>query len=325
MDNGGHRLRLVIHGPIVKLDNTVPLLDESLQILLSEFEVPGWHHQFVPITGIVHPYEENEVVSRLPFTAQHIKRIGEMDVFQDGSRYWLVDNRWGMTEIDVPSAQWRSWIIAEPKLDPMRVAEQAVLWPLAQLLRPRGLHLLPAVSAVREGFAVLVICPFGLEPELSAMINSGYKIIGQRWTALREEDGRLALLHMPGQIERFTTPRLRIGAEEQSGSWLDITEQHPGSRQRHAFCDAVLVAEPARRGQAHSRQTDSNDAVELLQREWPIIDLEDSQSSTSLASQLAQSCRCFEVQLSRNTKDLLGLLNSARYASPMRDGKSAAA
>jgi hypothetical protein len=178
---------------------------------------------------------------------------------------------------------------------------------------------------VRDGFAVLMICPFGLEPELTAMIASGYKVIGQRWTALREEDGRLALLHMPGRIERSTTPRLRYSTDERQEGWLDLTLEHPGSRQSHAFCDAVLVAEPARRAKALLRGAETTEAIDLLRREWPIFELDDARRGVSLASRLGQNCRCFEVQLSRNTKDLLGQLNSVRYANAMGDGQSVAA
>ena len=130
---------------------------------------------------------------------------------------------------------------------------------------------------------------------------------------------------MPGRMEHSTTPRLRFTSDEQQKGWLDLTEQHPGSRQSHAFCDAVLLAEPTRRGQARLRATDSIEAIDLLQREWPILELDCASKGRSLASQLAQSCRCFEVQLSRNTKDLLGLLNSARYANTTGDGQSVAA
>jgi hypothetical protein len=323
---GGEGLRkLAVHGPVVQIECTVPALDESLDVLLSRFDVPHWPKDFLPTCGSIHPYDESEVQSRLPDSARHVTRTSEMmDVYEDADRFWLVDDRWGMSEIDLHYNEWRSWIIPSPKLDAFRVAELSVLWPMAQLLRPRGLHLLPAISAVRDGFAVLMICPFGVEPELTALINSGYKIIGQRWTALREEDGRMALLHMPGRIERATTPRLRFGNEEQE-SWLDLTQIYPGSWQNHAFCDAVLVAEPGRRQKAHLRATDSTDARELLGREWPMVELDRSRRGSSLIGKLAENCPVFEVQLSRNTKDLLALLNSVRYANPIGDRQSAAA
>ena len=216
-----------------------------------------------------------------------------------------------MSEIDIARNQWRSWIVPQPKLDPYRTAELSVVWPMSQLLRSRGLHLLPAISAVRDGFAFLLICPFGAEPELTAMIASGYKLIGQRWTALREEDGRMALLHMPGRVERLTTPRLRYGSDEQE-SWIDVTREYPGSWQSHAFCDAVLIAEPGRRAKANLRETEPSEAASLLRDAWPMTELHPTRRPSPLPELLAQSCRCFEVQLSRSTKDLLTLLNTVR-------------
>src|SRR5206468_1045031 len=144
----------------------------------------------------------------------------------------------------------RSWIIPDLKIDAIRAAEFAILWPLAQLIRGRGVHLIPAASAVRDGFAALMFCPFGVEPELSSLISAGFRVIGQRWTALREEDGRVALLHMPGRVERAITPRLRVGGSE-AGGWFNLMEEHCGAWQNHAFCDAVLITGAGRRPTSH--------------------------------------------------------------------------
>lgn len=326
MGSGGSRRKLAIHGPVVELDCSVPSLEESLDALLGEFAVAGWPQAFVPTTGVIHPYEEAEVLSRLPASARHIIRTSDsIDIYEEGDRYWLVDDRWGMSEIDLARGHWRSWIVPAPAIDPYRVAELSTLWPLAQLLSARGLHMMPAISAVRDGFAVLLICPFGVEPELKAMIAGGYKVIGQRWTALREEDGRLALLHLPGKVERLATPRLRYSTDEQE-SWIDVTREYPGSWQNHAFCDAVLVAEPARRASANLRETESpGNAVNLLRDAWPTVELQPAHRLSPIPEALIRSCRCFEVRLSRNTKEFLSLLNSMRYANPFSAEQSAAA
>lgn len=318
------RRKLAVHGPVVELDCTVPELAPSLDLLLGRFTVPGWPEGFAPAFGSIRPYEQAEVSRCLSTSARHAGRTPEMmDVYEEGERFWLVDDRWGMCEINILKAQWRSWVLPQPRLDSLRVAEMAVLWPMAQLLRSRGLHLLPAVSAVRDGFAMLLICPFGLEPELTTMVAAGFKIIGQRWTGVREEDGRLALLHLPGRTQRSTVPRLRSSIGE-AETWIDLADEYPGSWQNHAFCDAVLIAEPGRRPRAHLRQCDPAAAINVVRRAWPIVELHPTRRASQLPARLAQGCRCYELQLSRNPKDLLALLNSLPYADE-RPSHSAAA
>src|SRR5581483_10770081 len=108
--------------------------------------------------------------------------------------------RWGLSELNLLKGQFRSWVLPHPSIEPYRVFEMAVLWPLAQLLRAKGLHLLPGISVARSGWGMLLISPFSIELELSALVRAGFKVIGQHWTILREEDNRVAMLHLPGQI-----------------------------------------------------------------------------------------------------------------------------
>jgi hypothetical protein len=218
-----------------------------------------------------------------------------------------------MVEVNFLRGSWRSWVLPRPQLDPVRVAEMAVLWPAAQLLRPRGLYLLPAASAVRNGWAFLLLCPFGLEPELTALARSGYKIIGQRWTAVREEEGRLALLHLPGVVERGLAPRLG-GATSVGAPWVDLNGQFLGSTQNHAFCDAVLVADAGRRAHTALTELGPADALHLLRQAWPIVELHPHRRHSPLPLKLSQQCRCAELQLSRGPTELLHLLDSFRYA-----------
>jgi hypothetical protein len=233
-------------------------------------------------------------------------------VYEEGERYWLVDERWGLAEVNLLKGQWRSWVLPGPalKLDPLRCAERAVLWPLAQLTRARGVHLLPAVAAVRDGWAVLILCPFSLEPELRAMIRDGYRIVGQRWTAVREEEGRLALLHMPGRVERPGAAHLRSAADDDT--WLDLTAGRGWARQEHAFCDAVLIAEPGRRGCAEARELSPAEAAAHLRRAWPLPDVHAGRRASHLPALLSRQCRCASAQLSRDPKENLELLAAMR-------------
>jgi len=308
--SGPTRLKLALHGAAIQLDNFLPQLDAPLRRLLGTFSVPGWPERFAPVHGTVRPYDHAEVMRHLSPAARAWPRhaVDLSDVYQDGARFWLVDDRWGMAEINFLKGQWRSWVLPGAKFDPVRCAEMAVLWPLAQLLRPRGVYLLPAASAVRAGWAFLMICPFGAGAELSALIDSGYKLIGQRWTALREEDGRLALLHVPGLVQRPP------GAPGGRGGWVDLNERSPLRWQNHAFCDAVLVAHPGRRAHTNLRELDPASSAALLRRAWPISELHPTRRHGPLPSKLPHLCRCADLQLSRDPAELLALLDDFQAA-----------
>ena len=86
--------------------------------------------------------------------------------------------------------------------DPVRTTDAAVHWPLAQLMARRGVQMVPGVAIARENFGVLLLGELSLEPELTALITAGYRVIGQRWVALQEEAGGIAMLHLPGHVQQ---------------------------------------------------------------------------------------------------------------------------
>src|SRR2546421_1255110 len=173
----GSRRKLAVHGPVIDLQCTVAELEQTIELLVGSFQVPTWPDGFTPLCGTIHPYEQAEVARHLSPTAQHLVRTANLlDIYNEGERFWLVDDRWGMAEINLLRGSWRSWILPNPSLDRLTVVEQSLIWPLAQLIRAKGVNLLPAVSVVRDGFAVLLICPFGLEPELTMLTSNGYRI-----------------------------------------------------------------------------------------------------------------------------------------------------
>jgi hypothetical protein len=310
--------RFAVHGLAVEVDCAVPEVSAEIDRALGAFEVNGWPDGFAPVGGVVRTFDSATVARHVSPTARPLPRSQDLaELYEDGERFWLVDERRGMVEVNFLKGTWRSWVLPHPQVDPVRVAEMAVLWPLAQLLRPRGLYLLPAAAAVRDGFAVLLVCPFGIGPELTALARAGYKIIGQQWTAVREEDGRLALLHLPGRVERGAAPRLlRWAAEAGASNWVDLNAQFPGSAQHHAFCDAVLVAGAGRRAQAALTSLDPSDALHLLRQAWPIAELHPHRRHSPLPLKLSQQCRCAEVQLSRNSAELVELLEGLRCGAP---------
>ena len=83
MVDGVSRRKLAIHGPLVELDCSVPFIEDSIDALLGKFAVDGLPDTF-PTTGVIHPYDESEVFSRLPSSARHVTRTSEsMDVYEE--------------------------------------------------------------------------------------------------------------------------------------------------------------------------------------------------------------------------------------------------
>src|SRR5206468_3793993 len=135
----------------------------------------------------------------------------------------------------------------------------------------------------------------------------------------------------PGRVERWVTPRLRSASDTRSepkgthsfakgyvpfeSGWLDLMDEHDGAWQNHAFCDAVLIAEAGRRPKAHLREVSAAESLHVLRRIWPMVELHPARRQSQIAARLAQTCRCAELQLSRNPKDLLALLNTLRYST----------
>jgi hypothetical protein len=317
--------RFAVHGHAVEVECAVASVMGEVGRMLGAFDVGAWPDGFTPVSGSVRAYDTAVVCRHVSQNARPVppqRSLELAELYEEGERFWLVDERWGMVEVNFLKGTWRSWVLPRPQLDPVRCAEMAVMWPMAQLLRPRGLHLLPAASAVRDGFAFLLLCPFGPGPELAALIRAGYRVIGQRWTAVREEDGRLAMLHVPGRVERGPglapappEPFGRTGITPAPAQWLDLTAQYPGSAQNHAFCDAVLVTDPARRPHASARELEPSDALHLLRQAWPLAELHPHRRHSMLAARLAQQCRCAEVQLSRDSSELLQLLEDVKHGS----------
>jgi hypothetical protein len=319
--------RFFIHGAPVEIDCGYSPLAPQIEWALGAFTgaAAGAPHNLVPISGSVQPYDLRVIHKYLSPTARRCApgaatHDGDpLELYEEDERFWLVDERWGMTEINMLRGQWRSWALPEPKIDPVRCAERAVLWPLAQLLRGRGLHLLPAVSAVRDGWAVLIFGACDLGPELVAMMEAGYRVIGQRWTAIREEEGRIALLQMPGRVERPAGPRLAGTAGQndffQGDGWVDLTGQQRGSRQAHAFCDAVLSIMPGRRPPAPLGELLPSQALSALRQAWPIHELHPARRAPLLPGKLARHCRCAQAHLSRDPRDMLALLDALRGRS----------
>jgi len=289
---GGSIGRYSIHGIAVVLQSHVPALQPQVDALLAPFSSASDGPAASALVGTLRPYSQAEVLRHLSPSAVRLAVPGKLiEAYRDGERTWIVDDRWGMLEMNVLQGTWRSWLLPRPAIPPARCAERAVLRPLAELLRPRGLTLLPAAALARDGWGVLLISSFNIAAEMAALVNAGYRVIGQRWTALREVRhgaGRVEMLHIPSRIES------RI----------------PGVTQARALCDAVALIQPGRRAVARAVQLQPEQAFDALRRGWPIVELH--RSRADLPRRLAQGCRCIELHLSHQPEDILGLLETLR-------------
>ena len=320
---GPQPMRFSVHGHAVEIrcdDPALAAVAAAVRQQFAPFTVADFPPGFAPVTGTVEPFDAAIVQRHLSTAAVRFgTTAGPMaEIFHDptdAERFWLIDDRWGIAELNLLRGRWRAWVLPRPAADATAVAESAVMWPVAQLMRGKGLHLLPAVSVARDGWAALIVAPFGIEPELSVLLDAGYAVIGQRWTAVREEDGRVALLHLPGWVERQWAPRLRyLGTDDAAGTGgrVDLTAGRPLAFLNHAFCSVVLVAEPGRRAAAHLRDLPTAAASNMLRRSWPLVDLQPDRKAVQLSRHLPRRCRCAELQLSREPIDLLRLLDGVR-------------
>ena len=299
----GNSYRLALHGLAVEILCEVDALRPALEDYLGEFAVPGWPQGFTPVVGTIRTFDERQTLKGLSPAA---KRTGDGDspeIFHDAERYWLIDERWGMSEINLLKGHWKSWIIPNASADLIRCVHAFVLWPLAQLLRMRSLHLLPACAVGRGGRAFLILCPYSIEPELAALIRAGWRIIGQSWTAVREENGKIELLHMPGHVERSPAPRLcSVGAHS---LWVDLMQEHDGAEQRYGWCEGVLVVESGRRPEVSMNIVDPSATASLLKAAWPIAELHPQRTPGQFASRLAHKCACYQVAVSRDASEFV--------------------
>ena len=266
-----------------------------------------------PVEGAVLPYRESEVLRHVSADAVRLEGGDPLlEIYRDGGeRFWRVDERWGMCEVNLLKRTWRSWILPEPACDDVRLFEASVLWPMAQLARGAGLHLIQATAVGRDGRGVLILSPFGLAPELAALAGDRVGVIGQRWTAMREApDGRVSLLSVPGRSQLSPAPRLSSAGVVAQPTWADLAA---GNACESATCELVLIVEPMRRQQCGVTALPAAVAREQLNRLWPTPLLSAGRTATSsgvnpLISKLVRSSTVHRVRLSHDGGDLARLL-----------------
>lgn len=300
--------RLSIHGLPAIIHCAVGSLDEMIRRTMAEFLVKVWPEKLVPCDGTIRPYNKDEVLKHLSNTAVRISGPRDpMELYQENERFWLIDDRWGLTEINLLKSQWRSWVLDDANLDVDRAFEMTLMWPAAQLLRARGLDLIPAATVNRNGWGLLILSPFNVEPELTALVKSGFRIVGQRWSALRDENSKITALHMPGQIER--TVNLANGT---GSSFINLEDEFVGSSADRGACDTIVLVEPGRRPTPYLRLIPASNALPALRRAWPIVELHPHRVHGQLPAKISRRCKVYTARLSRRPQDLLAMLEHAK-------------
>ena len=306
-----------IHGPAVTLTNSCRELDEQIKFFLDPFALKRHSPGPLEIDGQIRPFDLTEVTRSLSAAADSRRRCDELvEIYSLAERHWIVDERWGVCEIDLLKHRWRSWLLPRSLLDPIQLAEAAVLHPMAQLLRLRGVDLVPAIAIERAGWGALVIVPYPISAEIARIVRAGYRVIGQRWTALVRQNGRITLRRVPGLLESSALPGKSVS---RGAAWIDLTWDNPWASADLAWCEAVLAIAPGRRSTSQGRVVPMAESQPFLRHAWPIRQLPvDRPRLQHPAATLAAQCICLSLQLSRHEDEFLQLIEFARKRSASR-------
>ncbi|MBC7773235.1 MAG: hypothetical protein H7210_12120, partial [Pyrinomonadaceae bacterium] len=91
-----------------------PIGHEVLR-LLGDFSVSDLPATASPITGVIRPYESEDVLKHVSPGAVPLQSPDDlMELYHEDERFWLIDERWGMSELNLLKSQWRSWILPRP-------------------------------------------------------------------------------------------------------------------------------------------------------------------------------------------------------------------
>jgi hypothetical protein len=285
--------------------------------MLGPFSLKRSCGDAIQTQGVIRPFDLSEVMHSLSSATASVRYADRlMDIYSNTERHWILDDRWGVCEIDLLKHRWRSWIIPGATLDAVQLAEAAVVWPMAQLLRLRGIELVPAISIERSGWGALIIAPYPIPREITRVIRAGYRVVGQRWTAITRQGGRIVLRHVPGLTELPALGR----AMRSNPAWTDLLGGNPWSSAEVAGCEAVVAIVPGRRSKSCGRVLSDEAAAQLLRRAWPICGLPvDRLRMDHPAALMAVQCVCLSLQLSRHEDEFLELIELARHRKPARE------
>ena len=272
-----------------------------------------------PVLGKLSAFDGSSILRRLPTTASHAGRVGRRtptggiaDVYRDAEQFWIVDDEWGMAEIDLVRARWSAWLLPGA-IERGEWTDAAVYWPLAQLLRSRRVWLFPAAVVSQGGRTTLIVGSYDLGPELSLLHTRGYAVLSRRWTTLVEgPDGKIVCRPWAGD------GRTRRAAPRRPGSTAPVPA---GEFEFDTAIDAVLVIRPGRRVVGDILALSRDAAAMALRQAWSIEELHPRGRAPMLPAVLSRHCRCATGHLSRDPMDLGELLESDAWDGDVREDR----
>lgn len=301
--------RANLFGHCVEIASREPAATSLIQAMLVDRD-PVASTTAPAIRGLIYPFDSALVARSVRRSSNRVPtRDPLQEIYADNERLWLIDERWGVTEVNLLKRLWRSWV--RPNVDPSVMLDHAICWPMAQLLERRGTSLIPAVSLVRDGWGVLVLSPYDLTAELSRLTHAGYRVMGARWTAVHTSVAGVTLHRGP---EAWSAGVASPGTLTVGDPWF-------GCRAASSACDCVMIVQPTRRDRVAARSVGAATAHASLQNGWPMYSGRRHAEFTQTLSRLVDRAHIVEAHLARNPNDLLDLLMAARY--PLGSGISA--
>lgn len=312
-------LRLNLHGQAVDIRCSLPGLRQILLDLLGGLLVAELPDGFHSIDGRLDEYDDRSVARMVSGSARRLGAVGGLaELWGDGERFWMLDETWGICEINLLRRSWRACLLPRALNEPYRTLDHALFWPLSQLLVRNDMLLVPGASVIHGGRGVLLLAPFDLEPELHVYARSGQAVISQRWSSIRFDDGKPLLLTTPGRLERSMPPRRGQSASTLGPNWYDLTglfEAKP-----YAWCDLVVVVDPARRSSGVVRSLRGGTGSTALRGAWPIPEILPGHACGRLLGSLAHHATVVRAEFSRDAGQLHSLLSrieSSREPAPV--------
>jgi hypothetical protein len=288
-----YQRRFCIHGLPITIDLSSPFLQPKIDAVLRPFIVEKINSPIPVAHGSIQSFNSTQVLRNVNPQATRVGSIdNRAEIYSLGEQYWLIDERWGICWLNLLKRQWRSWMLPKPTLPTNQCIDAAVLWPMAQLLKIRGLHLIPAISIRRDQWSALILSPYPLDREIIRLASAGFTIVGPRYSALREKQSRVELLDFPHESANHTAT----------------------SPSSPTDCQAVFLIESARRLVTRGKiLTNPDAAAARIRHALPFMEVPPTRRRLGdFAAHLARQCRCVSVELSKNEEDFHQLIESSR-------------